>query len=82
MVSVRWATLRRLRAMVQCARCNKPVDPSDCYELYVGMGANNFICKECQKLPFITVMKNSIDAESYIGSPPKTLDQLLAEKVH
>ncbi|MBA7675657.1 hypothetical protein ES703_83893 [subsurface metagenome] len=65
---------------VQCASCKKTVDYSECYHLYVGMGGYNFICKECQKLPFITVMENSAEAEPYIGFPPKTLNQLLAEK--
>lgn len=67
-------------ASIQCASCKKTVDYHECYEHYVGMGGYDFICKECQKLPFITVMENSLWAESYIGSPPKTLDQLLAEK--
>jgi len=66
--------------MIQCASCNKPVDHRECYELYVGMGGTDYICKKCQKLPFITVMKNTLEAEPYIGFPPKTLDQLLAEK--
>jgi hypothetical protein len=66
--------------MVQCASCKKLVDHGDCYSLYVGMGGNNFICKECQKLPFITVMENIAGAEPYIGFPPKPLSQLLTKK--
>jgi len=66
--------------LVLCASCKKLVHPHGCYEHYVGMGGYNFICKECQKLPFITVMENSAEAEPYIGFPPKTLDQLRAEK--
>jgi len=46
------------------------------------MDGYKFICKECQKLPFITVIENSADTEPYSGFPPnsKTLDQLLSEK--
>ena len=65
---------------VQCASCRKQVDPNDCYPLYVGMGGTNYICKECQKLPFITVMENTEESDSYIGSPPKTLSELLDKK--
>lgn len=65
---------------IQCASCKKTVDHCECYDLYVGMGGHDYICKECQKLPFIVVMENSIDTDPYIGFPPKTLDQLLAEK--
>ncbi len=65
---------------VQCASCKETVDYCECYKMYVGMGSYQFICKGCQKQPFITVMENSLWAESYVGFPPKTLDQLLAEK--
>jgi len=65
---------------IQCASCKKNVDYRECYDLYVGMGSHVFICKECQKLPFITVMENILWAESYIGTPPKTLTQLQSEK--
>lgn len=65
---------------VICACCKKNVDHESCYRMYVGMGSNDFICKECQKKPFIEVMENSLWSESYIGEPPKTLDQLQSEK--
>jgi len=68
--------------MVRCASCKKTVDYHECYLHYVGMEGYKFICKECQKLPFITVMENIAEEEPYSGFPPnsKTLSQLLAEK--
>jgi len=67
-------------ADVKCACCKKTVDHDSCYRLYVGMGSYDFICEECQAKPFIVVMEESWDSESYVGEPPKTLDQLRAER--
>ena len=51
---------------VECSSCGKPVNPEQCYLLYAGMGWDQLICPECQKLPFKDVMAKLDVGKSYV----------------
>ena len=53
-----------------CACCGKKTNGKEAIYRYLGMGSSQYICLECQKLPYAEVIKkaNEEHAPTYIGS--------------
>ena len=66
---------------IECSCCGKLVEENQFgkedryYELYVGMGSYQYVCKECQKKPFKEVMENLNDTV-YPAGESETLEEL------
>ncbi len=53
----------------KCACCRKDINDDEASYVYQGMAVSQYICPECQKLPFIDVWErlSEEDSPSYIG---------------